>query len=48
MCIRDRSLTGAQSAASCPEIIREGNTYYAYNMGGGIGIKKSNDLRHWE
>ena len=41
-------LTGAQSAASCPEIIREGNTYYAYNMGGGIGIKKSNDLRHWE
>ena len=42
------SLTGVQSAASCPEIIREGNTYYAYNMGGGIGIKKSSDLHHWE
>lgn len=41
-------VSGAVTGSSCPEIIREGDTYYAFNMGGGIGIKKSTDMRFWE
>ncbi len=41
-------VSGALTGSSCPEIIRQGDTYYAYNMGNGIGIKRSKDLQFWE
>lgn len=41
-------VSGALTGSSCPEIIKQGDTYYAYNMGNGIGIKESTDLEYWK
>ena len=41
-------LSGDLEHSSCPEIVKFGNTYYSYNMGTGVPIRKSTDLKEWE
>ncbi len=42
------TIQGSLQHSSCPEVVRYGDTYYCYIMGGGVSIKRSYDLKTWE
>lgn len=51
ICIGISSISCAQENGTIthdPVMIKEGDTYYLFNTGGGIGVKSSTDMKNWK